>query len=123
MNWTVFLVILGVFLVFLLFKRLGQISEKAARAYLQQGAVVVDVRSNAEFQAGHLSDALHIPLNELEPLIARRIGDKSRVLLLHCQSGMRSQAARRKLLQLGYTRAFNLGSYARATRIAGRHPG
>jgi phage shock protein E len=119
MNWTVSLAILGVLVAFLLFKRMGQVSVKAARGYLQQGAVVVDVRSNAEFQSGHLRDALHIPLNELEPLIARRVNDKSQVLLLHCQSGMRSQAARRKLIQLGYTRAFNLGSYARAARIVG----
>ena len=119
MNWTVLLVILGVLVAVMLFKRLGQVSAKAARTYLQQGAVVVDVRSNSEFQSGHLRDALHIPLNELEPLIARRVNDKSQVLLLHCQSGMRSQTARRKLIRLGYTRTFNLGSYSRAERIVG----
>ncbi|HEY2859741.1 MAG TPA: rhodanese-like domain-containing protein [Terracidiphilus sp.] len=121
MNWTFVLVILGVLLVFALFKRLGQVSVKAARAYLQQGAVVVDVRSNSEFQAGHLRDALHIPLNEIDTLVARRVKDKNKVLLLHCQSGMRSQAARKRLQKLGYTQAFNLGSYARATRIVGSH--
>jgi phage shock protein E len=121
MNWTPFLILLGIFVIFLVVRRLGRISAKSARAYLLQGALVVDVRTNAEYQAGHLRDALHIPLNELEPLIARRVKDKSQVLLLHCQSGTRSGAARRKLVQLGYTRAFNLGSYTRAEHIVGRH--
>ena len=121
MNWVAFLLVAGILVAFLLIRRAGQISVKAAHAYLQQGALVIDVRTNAEYQAGHLRDALHIPLNELEPLISRRVRDKNQVLLLHCQSGMRSAAARRKLIQLGYTRSFNLGSYTRAARIVGNH--
>jgi rhodanese-related sulfurtransferase len=39
------------------------------------------------------------------------------VLLLHCHSGMRSGMARKKLVALGYTHAFNLGSYSRAVQI------
>jgi phage shock protein E len=113
------LIIVGVVVAFLLFKRLSQVSPKTARAHLLQGALIVDVRTNAEFQAHHLPNALHVPLEELETLIARRVRDKNQVLLLHCESGRRSQAARRKLAHLGYTHAFNLGSYARAERIVG----
>jgi rhodanese-related sulfurtransferase len=43
--------------------------------------------------------------------------DKNRALLLHCQSGMRSGVARKKLKALGYPNAFNLGSYRRAEEI------
>ncbi|HEY3707551.1 MAG TPA: rhodanese-like domain-containing protein [Terracidiphilus sp.] len=119
MSITTVLIVVGVLAAFLLFKRMGQISSKAARAHLLKGALIVDVRSNAEFQAHHLPYALHIPLEELETLIARRVRDKNQVLLLHCQSGMRSQTARRKLVHLGYAHAFNLGSYSRAERIVG----
>ena len=80
---------------------------------------MVDVRTNAEFQSHHLPNALHIPLEEIDSLAARRIKDKDQVLLLHCETATRSLTARRKLLQLGYTRVFNLGSYARAARIVG----
>jgi phage shock protein E len=118
MGWTALLIIV-VFVAFLLLRRMGLVSAKSARTHLQQGALVVDVRTNAEFQAHHLPNALHIPLEEFDTLVARRIKDKDQVLLLHCQSGRRSHAAIRKLAQLGYTRAFNLGSYARATRIVG----
>jgi phage shock protein E len=119
MNWTPFAVVVGILAAYWLVKLLGQISAKSARAHLQQGALIVDVRSNAEFQAGHLPHAIHIPLDEIETLTARRVKDKQKVLLLHCASGIRSQMARRKLAGLGYTRAFNLGSYARAERIVG----
>lgn len=119
MNWIPFVVVLAVVVLYLLAKRLGQISPSAARAHLQQGALVVDVRSNAEFQSGHLPNAIHIPLDEIETLTPRRVKDKEQILLLHCASGMRSQVAKRKLTALGYHHAFNLGSYSRAERIVG----
>jgi phage shock protein E len=119
MNWKPFAVVVVVLAAYWLVRRLGRISAKAARAHLQQGALIVDVRSNAEFQAGHLPHALHIPLDEIDTLTARRVKDKEKVLLLHCASGIRSQVAKKRLAALGYTRAFNLGSYARAERIVG----
>jgi phage shock protein E len=119
MSWKPFAVIVAILAAYWLVRRLGQISAKAARAHLQQGALIVDVRSNAEFQAGHLPNAIHIPLDEIDTLTARRVKDKDKVLLLHCASGIRSRVARRKLAGMGYMRAFNLGSYSRAERIVG----
>jgi rhodanese-related sulfurtransferase len=58
-------------------------------------------------------------VNEIESNWPRRIKDKNRVLLVHCQSGMRSGVARKKLIALGCPNAFDLGSYARAERIVG----
>jgi rhodanese-related sulfurtransferase len=40
-------------------------------------------------------------------------------VLLHCQSGMRSGLAMKKLKRLGYANVFNLGSYSRASHIVG----
>ena len=50
-------------------------------------------------------------------MLPQRVRDKHQVLLLHCQSGMRSGAAKKKLKDMGYLRAFNLGSYARAAQV------
>jgi rhodanese-related sulfurtransferase len=47
------------------------------------------------------------------------VTNKSQVLLLHCASGMRSGMAKSKLNKLGYTNAFNLGSFAQARKIVG----
>lgn len=120
MNLTIALITLVVAIVVLtLLKRIGQISPASAKAYLAGGALVIDVRSPGEFASGHLRNAINIPLPEIETAVPRRVKDKSKVLLLHCQSGMRSGVASKKLKRLGYANTYNLGSYSRATQLVG----
>lgn len=117
MNWTTLLVIAAVVAVFFMIKQSGQISAKDALERLKSGARVIDVRSPGEFSSGHLDLAINIPLDEIETELPKRVNDKNQVLLLHCASGMRSGMAKSKLQGLGYTNAFNLGSYGRAESI------
>jgi phage shock protein E len=119
MNETSIIILAVIVVVFLLFKQFSQISSRAAREHLEKGALIVDVRSEVEFAAGHLRRAINMPMDQIEAIAAQRLKDRNQVLLLHCQSGMRSSVAARKLARMGYTRAFNLGSFARAARIAG----
>jgi rhodanese-related sulfurtransferase len=121
MDWIYALIAVALVAVFLLLKRAGQISSKAAVACLRDGAMVIDVRSAAEYTSAHLPNAVNMPVSEIKALAQRKIPDKSRVLLLHCQSGMRSGTAKGILRNLGYANAFNLGSYARAARIVKTH--
>lgn len=113
----VIVVIAVIVAVTLLLKRAGLISPRDAHAYLQTGALLVDVRTPGEFSSGHLPNAINLPLGEIETSLPSRVSDKSRVILLHCQSGMRSGLAKRKLNRLGYSKAYNLGSYGRADQI------
>jgi rhodanese-related sulfurtransferase len=117
MNWVPLVVAVGIFVVYLAARKAGLISIKAAKDYLKSGALVIDVRSAGEFVAGHLPSAVNLPLNEIETSWTRRVKDKNRVLLLHCQSGARSKVARKKLIALGCPNTFNMGSYDRAARI------
>ena len=119
MNWTTTLVIAAVVAVIFMLKKVGQISINDARAYLENGALVIDVRSPGEFNSGHLPNAINIPLEEIETALPHRVKDKNPILLLHCQSGMRSGMAKTKLKNLGYANVFNLGSLARARKIGG----
>lgn len=118
-SWILLLVLAALLLALFLLKRGGQISAEAAADSLQKGALVIDVRSAGEFAARHLPGALNIPLDEVETATPRRVQDKNQILLLHCQSGLRSAAAQKKLTSLGYARVYNLGSYARAAQIVG----
>ena len=95
------------------------LSETSARDYLKNGALVIDVRTVAEFKTKHLTNTINIPLAELKTKLPAQIADKRQVLLLHCQSGQRSGQAQAQLQALGYTNAFNLGSYDRAAKIVG----
>jgi phage shock protein E len=116
-EWIpVLLAVLGV-VVYLLFKRSGLISSKAAVEHLRNGAVIIDVRSATEFGIRHLPRAINVPLDEVEELLPRRVKDKNKVLLMHCQSGARSSAATKKAGNMGYLHAFNIGSYERAAKI------
>ena len=119
MNLTTAFIILIVLTALLLLKRASQISSKAAIAHLKGGALVIDVRTPSEFSSGHLPSAINLPMDQIETALPRRVKDKSQVLLLHCQSGMRSGVAKKKMNALGYAKAFNLGSYGRAAQIAG----
>jgi phage shock protein E len=93
------------------------ISPGAAQAYLKKGALVIDVRTPAEFSAGHLPNAINIPLAQIESGSPLLLKDKNQVLLLHCQGGIRSAKAKMLLDGLGYTHVFDLGAYSRAAQI------
>ena len=122
MNWTIILIIVVAVALFLTMSKVGQISAQDATAYLKKGALVIDVRTPGEFNSGHLTNTINIPLDEIESALPKRVTDKSQVLLLHCASGMRSGMAQKKLNSLGYTNAFNLGSYDRAEGILKQKP-
>jgi phage shock protein E len=117
MNWLPWLIVAVVLVGFYLLKRSSFVSADTARQLLQQGALVVDVRSPGEFNSGHLPGALNIPLGNLGEELPRRVPDKSQVLLLHCLSGTRSAMAKGQARQMGYSNVFNLGSYGRAESI------
>jgi phage shock protein E len=117
MSWMYFVVLLAIAVAYVWFKRSGQVSKKDASQYLKSGAMIIDVRSTDEFNSGHLLQAHNIPLDRIDILVPSEVKDKSKVLLLHCASGIRSNLAKRKLVDLGYKNVFNLGSYDRAERI------
>jgi phage shock protein E len=122
MNWLTILIIAAVIVGFVLMKQAGQISARDALARLKSGALVIDVRTAGEFSSGHLDRAINIPLDEIATAVPARVKDKQQVLLLHCASGMRSGLAKSKLQGMGYTNAFNLGSFGRARKIIAGAP-
>jgi phage shock protein E len=116
-NYTYLLIVIGCAVLYILYKRSGLIPKKDAVDLLKKGALIIDVRTSAEFNSGHLSQAYNMPLDEVEGMVADRIRDKNKVMLLHCQSGVRSRTAKARLLSMGYQNVFDLGSYDRAFKI------
>lgn len=76
---------------------------------LPEQAVLIDVRSPAEFASGHIEGALSVPLDRLARDIGRVAPDKDAPLIVYCQSGGRSAAARTYLLGAGYRHVVNGG--------------
>jgi phage shock protein E len=77
------------------------------KAWLAEGASVVDVRSEDEFRDGAYPGAVNIPLHELSV----RMGEipRNRKVVLYCASGARSAVAARLLQQAGYAEVVNAG--------------
>ena len=83
---------------------------------LNQGAIAVDVRTQAEFEAGHIIDARHVPQEALAQAgeTLKRYRDK--VVITCCESGARGSAAARVLGTQGFTRVVNLRGGLQAWR-------
>jgi len=80
-----------------------EVSREEAQKLIDEGAQLVDVRAEHEWEAGHLAGANHLPLDEL----AERAGeiDKDRVVVLYCRGGTRSTMATTALADAGYDAA------------------
>lgn len=73
-------------------------------------AVIIDVRSQEEFAAGHVDGALNIPYEQIVGGVQSiRTLQKDSPILLYCRSGRRSAIARASLEGLGYTRVMDGG--------------
>lgn len=74
---------------------------------IKNGALIVDVRTPAEFASGHYPGAVNIPLDEIDRRMNELGADTNRPIVLYCRSGRRSGIALDQVLRAGYTKAFN----------------
>lgn len=78
---------------------------------IDKGAIIVDVRTDAEYDERHIENALLIPLDTIsEDVLEEKIRDKDSYIIVYCKSGSRSKKAQEELNNLGYTNVYNLGS-------------
>ena len=80
---------------------------EAKRLIDEENAKILDVRNNDEFMAGHIKNALLIPVNEISKATEILL-DKDEKIIVYCHSGMRSSLACRQLVEAGYTNLYNL---------------
>src|ERR1035441_10681438 len=100
MNRLTWIIIGVAIAAFLIFKQMSVVRPGTAREWLNKGATVIDVRSEAEFQEKHLPGTINIPLDRLSDEIARVAPNKEQPLLLHCLSGARSGAGEATLRKM-----------------------
>ncbi|WP_083917444.1 rhodanese-like domain-containing protein [Leeia oryzae] len=78
-------------------------------APLPDNAILIDVRSQGEFESGHIEGAISIPLDNISQKIGSVVTDKNTPVIVYCQSGMRSSVARQALASAGYQQVVNGG--------------
>lgn len=78
--------------------KIGEVSPQDAVGLRERGAVLLDVREDDEWAAGHAADSIHVPLAEVEATAAR-FADQE--VLTVCRSGGRSAKVAERLAQAG----------------------
>ena len=73
---------------------------------------LLDVRTEAEFREKRIAGAVLIPNNEITDRAAQELPDNDALILVYCQSGVRSAAASRELVNMGYTNVYDFGGIA-----------
>ena len=95
-----------------LFAFSGDTSGRDAKRMVEQGALLLDVRTPAEYAGGHLRGAVNIPVQELAARLAE-VGVKDRPIVVYCRSGHRSSNATDMLRGAGFTQVHDLGAMSR----------
>lgn len=85
------------------------------REILAKGALIIDVRTPAEFKQGHVKGSVNIPLNAL-PGQLKKIQKQNKPVIACCRSGSRSGYAARYLKGAG-VEAYNAGTWQRVRRL------
>jgi rhodanese-related sulfurtransferase len=80
-----------------------EVSREEARKLIEEGAQVIDVRADHEWEVGRIAGATHVPL----PQLPQRLGeiDKDRPVVVYCRGGNRSTMATDALAEAGYNAA------------------
>ena len=78
---------------------------------VEQGALIVDVRTKGEYQSGHIKKSLNIPVDSIQGQL-KQFKKKDQVIITCCASGMRSGRAASILKSSGYTNVYNGGGWA-----------
>jgi len=88
-----------------------QISQEAAKEMMDtQDVIILDVRELDEYNAGHIVDAVLLPVGTItEESASTVIPEKDSVVLVYCRSGNRSKTASATLVELGYTNVYEFG--------------
>ena len=75
----------------------------------ESGYIIIDARTQSEYDEGHIPGAILIPEYEIAQLAENELPDKNQLILVYCRSGRRSKIAAEELVKLGYTNVKEFG--------------
>ena len=87
------------------------ITAQEAKALMdtQTGYIILDTRTQEEYDEGHIPGAILIPYDEVPEKAEGILKDKNQLILVYCRSGRRSKIAAEALVELGYTNIREFG--------------
>ena len=88
-----------------------QITQEEAKKIIDEktGYIILDVREQYEFDAGHIPNAVLLPYTQTEQLASVMLKDKQQMILVYCRSGRRSKISAQILADMGYSNVYEFG--------------
>ena len=86
------------------------VTAETAKYMMDEGSVtIVDVRTQSEYDTGHVENAILVPHETIGRTVPEELPDKEAVLLVYCRTGRRAADASQKLADMGYTKVYDFG--------------
>ncbi len=89
-------------------KNIKEVTIEDTKQKMKDGAILIDVREDNEWQKGHAQGAKHLGRGIIERDIIEEVPDKNTELILYCGGGYRSALAAENLQKMGYTNVFSM---------------
>lgn len=107
---VLYVIILTLLVVAYIYSMTGEqkITIEESKKLIEQGAKVLDVRTDIEWNLGHYPRAFHIPVTKLKTI--KLPFEKNDVIIVYCNTGQRARAAAEILRELGYEKTFYISS-------------
>lgn len=86
-----------------------KITPEEAREMMIEGNIILDVRTQAEYEQGHIQEAMLLPVDSILDGDLESLPDKNQTILVYCRSGNRSATASEALVEAGYTNVYDFG--------------
>ncbi len=86
-----------------------KITPEEALEMMDGTAVILDVRTQEEYDEGHIDGAVLLVDTEIKSKAEDVLTDKSQKILVYCRSGRRSAQAAKELIAMGYTNVYDFG--------------
>lgn len=98
--------------------RVKEVSVDETLERMKDGAALIDVREDNEFEAGHAKDAVHLGRGIIERDIVGKYPEKDTELILYCGGGFRSALSADMLQKMGYTNVWSMAGGWKAWKDA-----
>ena len=99
--------------------RIREVSAAEANKEHAQGAVLIDVREDGEFDKEHAKDAIHLSKGIVELRIEENVPDVSTPIICYCGGGSRSALVADNLQKMGYTNVASMAGGFKAWKNEG----
>lgn len=89
----------------------SKISSEDAKKIIdeEKNIVIIDVRTEDEYNSGHIKNSILIPVNDLKFKAEDILKDKNQKILIYCRTGNRSNTAGKILDEMGYSNIYDFG--------------